>query len=116
MNTPNTSAVDLPTELYRHIAENLYRPSDRPALLSVALVNTVWREESQRILFRDVWDGYDDDIDAIRRKQLDTHMLFLQAICTHPDRLGPYVRSYRQVRLAWDPERSNCEPSFAVFE
>jgi hypothetical protein len=113
MDTPTLSTVALPTELYRQITEQLYRPRDRPTLLSLSLTSTVWRQESQRILFKDIWDGCYDKMEEIRKKWFDTHLLFLQAICAQPDRLGPYVRSYGQFRLAWDSERAECKRSSA---
>jgi hypothetical protein len=58
-------------------------------------------------LFRDVWDGcYQQDIE-IKKKWVQTHILFLQAICAHPHRLGPYVRSYGQLILASDRKLSS---------
>ncbi|KAF5314286.1 hypothetical protein D9619_011984 [Psilocybe cf. subviscida] len=101
MDTTTIFEVDLPPELYRGIAEALRRPSERPVLRSLSLVNNVWRKESQRILFMDMWDEcYNSDKEE--RGWVNTHIRFLQAICAHPHRLGPYVRSYGQFKLACD--------------
>lgn len=96
------STLNLPPELYRDITENLCNVSDRPTLVSLALVDTAWRQESQRVLFRTVYDGgYQIPRDPNHeRKHRETHIQFLRAILNHPKCLGPYVRSYAQIDLA----------------
>ncbi|KAF5309382.1 hypothetical protein D9619_012485 [Psilocybe cf. subviscida] len=114
-----SSAQRLPSELYREIAANLHDPSNRPALLSLSLVNTTWRTESQRVLFRSLCDKYKSDDKWWREKKRlrDTHVGFLRAIVAHPTRLGSFVRSYAQIGLVSniinDPsergDTGNCE-------
>lgn len=82
------SVNNLPPELYSEIAANFQDPSDRPTLLSLALVDRIWCSESQRVLFRRLCD-----------ECVDTHVRFLRAIVAQPNRLGPLVRSYAQLSL-----------------
>ncbi|KAF5322878.1 hypothetical protein D9619_000045 [Psilocybe cf. subviscida] len=64
---------------------------DKDALLSLALVDKVWRHESQRILF----SSFSDDWDVGSNPTL-TRILFLESIVAHPHRLGRYVNLYAQ--------------------
>lgn len=95
------SAQRLPSELYREIAANLHDASDRPVLMSLSLVNTTWRAESQGVLFRSLCNKFksDDKWWRARKRLRDTHILFLRAIVAQPTRLGSFVRSYAQLGL-----------------
>ena len=95
-----TTAMRLPLELYSEIAAHFPHPSDRPVLRSLALVNSTWRDESQRVLFRGLVDGFGDAfIFPSIMGAMYTHILFLEAILANPIRLGPFVRSYAQVHM-----------------
>ncbi|KAF5322872.1 hypothetical protein D9619_000042 [Psilocybe cf. subviscida] len=90
-----------PDELYREIARNLHQRQDKDALLSLALVNKVWRHESQRVLFSSLSDDWDFGSNPTL-----THILFLESIVAHPDRLGRYVNLYAQNYGIGDPGAS----------
>lgn len=88
-----------PNELYREIARNLHQRKDKNTLLSLALVNSVWRHEGQRVLF----DSLSNDWYVGRLNHIKTHILFLESILAHPDRLGPCVHLYAQEGYAVNP-------------
>lgn len=92
-------APGLPCELYREIVWNFQDVSDRPHLLALALVNSAWREESQRMLFRSMCDVYDEPYSRLRRDCVAIHSRFLQTILAYPTRLSQLVRSYAQIYL-----------------
>jgi hypothetical protein len=103
MLTGANSTLQFPVELFRVVAENLQRPNEKETLRSLALVNTVWRHESQRILFRSLRDNWHKD----RTREAHVagmlmHTRFLETILDHPNRLGAYVQSYSQDGLAVD--------------
>ncbi|KAF5322876.1 hypothetical protein D9619_000047 [Psilocybe cf. subviscida] len=87
--------VNIPNELYREIAKNLHQRRDKASLLSLALVSSVWRHESQRVLFSSLSNDWNS-----KKSTRRTHILFLESILAHPDRLGPCVHLYAQNGLA----------------
>lgn len=87
-----------PNELYREIARNLHQRRDKDTLLSLALVSRVWRHEGQRVLFSSLSNDWYSGLNTTT-----THVLFLQSILAHPNRLGPYVHLYAQERHAVNP-------------
>lgn len=103
----------LPCELYREIAMNLQEPFDRPHLIALALVNTAWRKESQRILFGMMCDGSDKPSYWARFGCIAMHMRFLETILAYPQRLGPLVRSYAQIYLV-DIDHSKQNSSYIL--
>lgn len=90
----------LPYEIYGEIVQNLRDPKDRKALLSLSLVNTVWRELSQHVLYQEFCDDWVNlhDIRAVSAR----HKRFLSSIIDYPTRLGPLVRTYAQFWLVND--------------
>ena len=96
------STTHFPHELYREIARHLHQRRDKDTLLSLALVNSAWRQESQRMLFSSLSNDCVVLVDSQR-----THLLFLESIVAHPDRLGPYVNLYAQDGLAIDPDSAS---------
>ncbi|KAF5322874.1 hypothetical protein D9619_000041 [Psilocybe cf. subviscida] len=94
----------IPQELYREIASALYHPDNRSTLVSLALVSTAWRHESQRILFKSPGDDWFQTREMQEHMRRREHVRFLEAILEQPDRLGAYVHSYDQLGLAFDPE------------
>lgn len=88
-------------ELYREIAENLDHFKDRSTLLSLALVDRTWRDESQRQMYRNVADVDEKGHSHVR--SFKTHTLFLQSILASAV-LGSYVRAYCQSDIAVDPD------------
>lgn len=102
MGTPN---LNIPKELYRDIVVHLHHPEHRLTVLSLAMVNTTWRHESQRVLFRII------DVNWLSRpmQELDrdihvrAHIHFLDIVLEDPTRLGAYVYSYEQKYAALEP-------------
>lgn len=95
-----------PNEIYSEILQHLHRPRDRPALLSLALVNQTLRHESQKILFS-IFEGVEGHEWRGDEPPILTHTLFLQAIIDDPKRLGPYVLTYTQDGVACDPDNDS---------
>lgn len=96
-----------PNELYRGIARHLHQRRDKGTLLSLSLVNQVWRHESQRVLFSSLSNDW-----YIGPKFGATHILFLEAIIAQPTRLGSYVYLYGQTDLAVN--RESASSSYSV--
>lgn len=102
MHSASTAAC-LPNEIYTEIVYHLHYRRDRHLLRSLALVSQALRHASQRKLFSNV-DGEGHDIWRIDERVVKTHTLFLQAVIDRPHRLGSYVLSYTQDKLARDPK------------
>ncbi|KAF5320681.1 hypothetical protein D9619_000028 [Psilocybe cf. subviscida] len=104
----------LPRELYGEIVAYFHHRTDKQTLCDLALVSPALRTESQRVLFRrmsDNWPlGGSKDRDACELR----HKAFLLAIVTNPERLGPYVQVYAQVRhfyhMLEEDERLQAHP------
>ncbi|KAF5320686.1 hypothetical protein D9619_000023 [Psilocybe cf. subviscida] len=94
----NPHNAHLPRELYGEIVACFNLRTDKQTLCDLALVCPALRAESQRVLFRhmtDNWPLYEsEERDACELN----HKAFLLAIVTNPERLGPYVQVYAQVR------------------
>ncbi|KAF5320688.1 hypothetical protein D9619_000025 [Psilocybe cf. subviscida] len=104
----------LPRELYGEIIAYFNHRKDKQTLCDLALVSRALRAESQRVLFRRMthkWPLHEYmDTNASKLR----HKAFLLAIVSNPERLGPYVQVYAQVRhcypLLEEDERLQAHP------
>ncbi|KAF5320914.1 hypothetical protein D9619_000032 [Psilocybe cf. subviscida] len=94
----NPHNAHLPRELYGEITAYFDHRTDKRTLCDLALVSPVLRAESQRVLFRRMTDNWPLHLDKQREACELKHKAFLLAIVTNPERLGPYVQAYAQVR------------------
>ena len=93
----------IPNELYSEIVGHLFHPDHRLTLVSLALVNTTWRHESQRMLFRSPGADWLCTRELAHDMKAQAHKQFLEIVLEQPTRLGAYVYSYEQESVAVDP-------------
>lgn len=95
-DTPN-----IPAELYREIVEKLDYLDDRSTLLSLAVVDRAWGDESRRVMYRGLVDHAEKSND--HQRTMRTHTLFLKSVISTP-LLALYVQIYYQDQLSIDPD------------